>query len=1078
MTKSVIPRKKGDKYQALFFWVQAAKILSNAPIAARVGYEITGQPGFDDVAIYYDPPKMVKGLLIGQDFFQLKFHADHRNGINANSLISTEFIGTQEKTLLGRLFDIYNLDIKSFEKSRFYFVTTWGLQYEDGLASILKEDGSINCDKLKKGGPKSRLGKIRHNWMNHLGVDEVLLFTLLKSLRITFAFTVEALNQQLNDALEAVGLIKIDHTQRSSRYADLIYELHEEGKTEFTREDLLAFCTRENLLAIGKSAHSAMQNDSVTYDQIKLKFQEQVKGQLSRTYFALKYYEERYISRDIENDVSKWLAQPAAKSSTAYLILAAAGSGKTNLLSRLATLYAQKQPTFLIAAPLIKIGDCGLWEPVYDFLQLNQIPKNRNSIKNYFKAIFGTNGHTAVFVIDAINEYQNPSELKNELDNFLAEASDIGFSVIISCRDFYWGLFDSDWWSLYLKSKGEKSQSLNKKHLGNYSTLEAQQAFQRYFSDYNITARPTGNALEQFKHPLLLRFFCETYHGLKIGELRDVRLKDLFDTYWEKKLDSIAERMINQGTIERVSSIKNHLGDKLKGIALMMLEQNTRAIDENDVRTIMQSESLGLLLATPLGRIIDEHIILEEIDVRGYDSKVMIAFVFEEFMEYSMARSLYSKWLDLPVNTICDHVKELTEKYGDFNQIFGVLLYVALMLREKRNIALWPSLILKGDLWQQLVIEAFKKLPQDQIDDGVFHAIVELLESKNEQVQVATLELLKFGRLKRDLPVELLKAVGKLVTHKKLNVSRRAIIVLNDFPPSATITLVEQAVSKSRSRQDHEATIVKNSVKVLAGVHTEEAMILLCKICGGFWRLYNEDEVIQKLGIAVKMLLPLLNNGDILVRLGATKLVGFTDLQPALDILQNKINQNIYSTRVYKKDELPPWAKSLGNFLSPIAIGKDDEKRSIEEAIKRLTEAIKKTHFDSRWRKKVREVKITKEFDDLPQLIEDLNSYYSNIILAHFIIQSGLEIRSQKKWRLVRDGFSDVLIRAPHTRLKNERMTDEDTIELAGLLGLEKLNHAGYEIRVGLNDYHYWKEYMYRAWGFVPPVLGYTEYYD
>ena len=35
---------------------------------------------------------------------------------------------------------------------------------------------------------------------------------------------------------------------------------------------------------------------------------------------------------------------------------------------------------------------------------------------------------------------------------------------------------------------------------------------------------------EQCRHPLLLRFFCEAYRGQEIGDIEDIRLKELFDS--------------------------------------------------------------------------------------------------------------------------------------------------------------------------------------------------------------------------------------------------------------------------------------------------------------------------------------------------------------------------------------------------------------------------------------------------------------------------------------------------------------------------------------------------------------------
>jgi hypothetical protein len=89
-----------------------------------------------------------------------------------------------------------------------------------------------------------------------------------------------------------------------------------------------------------------------------------------------------------------------------------------------------------------------------------------------------------------------------------------------------------------------------------------------------MSVQPYGNALEQFRHPLLLRFFCETYTGQRLGRLGDIRLKDLFDTYWQTKLASIAERMVDQGLVGVSGEIAQYVGGCILGIASYMLNHN------------------------------------------------------------------------------------------------------------------------------------------------------------------------------------------------------------------------------------------------------------------------------------------------------------------------------------------------------------------------------------------------------------------------------------------------------------------------------------------------------------------------
>ncbi len=54
MVDAVVARQQGDRYQALYFWLQACRLLSSTGRVARVGYEVNSAPrGFDDVVVWY-----------------------------------------------------------------------------------------------------------------------------------------------------------------------------------------------------------------------------------------------------------------------------------------------------------------------------------------------------------------------------------------------------------------------------------------------------------------------------------------------------------------------------------------------------------------------------------------------------------------------------------------------------------------------------------------------------------------------------------------------------------------------------------------------------------------------------------------------------------------------------------------------------------------------------------------------------------------------------------------------------------------------------------------------------------------
>ena len=55
-----------------------------------------------------------------------------------------------------------------------------------------------------------------------------------------------------------------------------------------------------------------------------------------------------------------------------------------------------------------------------------------------------------------------------------------------------------------------------------FSTKEHEQALTLYLDHYKITGKPVGDAAEQCRHPLLLRFFCEAYKEQDVGQATDL----------------------------------------------------------------------------------------------------------------------------------------------------------------------------------------------------------------------------------------------------------------------------------------------------------------------------------------------------------------------------------------------------------------------------------------------------------------------------------------------------------------------------------------------------------------------------
>lgn len=254
MATSVIARQNGDDFQSKFFWLKACGLNLPHTCIKKVAWEMDSTFGFDDVVVYYEPSAKESGYDVAEDYYQVKFHVDHKRAFTCDALTDPEFIGNKTESILQRLYKNYKNDPTNFAYKRYNIVNTWGLDYNDTLRILLGNNGGIRLDNLFKNGPKSVNGKIREAWKAHLEIDsDETLREILAPLRIMHSFGNERqVKDQLNSNLLLSGLRPIPDDQHSSKYNDLIQKLHASGKNVFTKDELLDILKAEDLY-IGKT---------------------------------------------------------------------------------------------------------------------------------------------------------------------------------------------------------------------------------------------------------------------------------------------------------------------------------------------------------------------------------------------------------------------------------------------------------------------------------------------------------------------------------------------------------------------------------------------------------------------------------------------------------------------------------------------------------------------------------------------------------------------------------------------------------------------------------------------------------
>jgi hypothetical protein len=134
-------------------------------------------------------------------------------------------------------------------EAHFILYSPWQIHPDAPLAQIHSvADGRLDWERLAQGGDRSKMGKVRTAWREHLKLDsDEELRIVLRPLRILPGKTLIELNEKLNDKLYQAGLKPVEEGQLIHPYDDLARRLIQSGKTEFIRSDIEAICKRENL---------------------------------------------------------------------------------------------------------------------------------------------------------------------------------------------------------------------------------------------------------------------------------------------------------------------------------------------------------------------------------------------------------------------------------------------------------------------------------------------------------------------------------------------------------------------------------------------------------------------------------------------------------------------------------------------------------------------------------------------------------------------------------------------------------------------------------------------------------------
>ena len=190
-------RISGDAYQHTFSWLHALRLLRPAFGISKVGFEAAGVGNLDDLVVYHDDKT--------PRYHQLKFVATQ------GELLTVEWFMTvppnRKQSPLQQFWRSFNALAADGTPPVMALQTNRNWDGNDALPRFVSGRRNRLVPRLADGGGRSRAGKVRRAWAEHLEIGEDELLGMLEHLALNAGRgSLEQLREECLDAQHAAGL--------------------------------------------------------------------------------------------------------------------------------------------------------------------------------------------------------------------------------------------------------------------------------------------------------------------------------------------------------------------------------------------------------------------------------------------------------------------------------------------------------------------------------------------------------------------------------------------------------------------------------------------------------------------------------------------------------------------------------------------------------------------------------------------------------------------------------------------------------------------------------------------------------
>lgn len=343
----------------------------------------------------------------------------------------------------------------------------------------------------------------------------------------------------------------------------------------------------------------------------------------------IKYTFEEILEKNIK-EFLKYLYTIKCK---ILLLTEKAGQGKTNFLCNLVENNLLKKHINCIFVNAKEIDANNITQSFTDLLCLNSIDKF-NELLDILNEISDEESKPCIIIVDGLNENHEIVKFSKNIILFIRNILKYkNFKIIITCREEYFN-------ERFIELEKEFSTDLIRINRFNKSMnrLERKKNIDKYLKAYDINLINTSSYVyHQFTNELLLlRYFCESYKGETLNSIDDIYIYNMFDHYFNKKLEEIK----NKASID----IKDNKAVKFKEFMNVLIDY----MIENTQFSNISKSVLNTGYEEICYEIISEDIIIKEDILVGNcfvkEVETVISFTYDEFRDFLLARRLLMKF--------------------------------------------------------------------------------------------------------------------------------------------------------------------------------------------------------------------------------------------------------------------------------------------------------------------------------------------------------------------------------------------------------------------------------------------------